>query len=141
LVRESIRPALSSGTTVIADRFLDSTTVYQGVARQLDDSAVEFINHFAVGDCLPDITFVLNLDPDEAQSRLLQRTRESGKPVVDRMEQQPPEFYRAVREGYLQLAQREPQRIRVIDTAAAVEEVETRIWQHVEPMLKRKTGS
>ena len=62
IVRELIEPALAEGTTVIADRFMDSTTVYQGVARQIDPAAVAFINHFATGDCRPDLTFVLDLD-------------------------------------------------------------------------------
>ena len=136
LVREVIEPALRSGATVIADRFLDSTTVYQGIARRLDPDAVEFINRFAVGACLPDITFVLDLDPDEARKRLLRRPRPVGE-NADRMEQEPPDFYRAVREGYLALAQREPDRVRVIDTTTAADEVEKTIWQHIERLLDK----
>jgi dTMP kinase len=134
LVREVIEPALRSGAVVIADRFLDSTTVYQGIARRLDAEAVEFINQFAVGACQPDITFVLDLEPNEARNRLLRRPRPVGE-TTDRMEQEPLEFYRAVREGYLALARREPARVRVIDSAASPEEVEKTIWQHIEPML------
>ena len=63
LVREKIAPALAAGTIVLADRFLDSTTVYQGVARRLDPAQVAAINRFAVGDCLPDLTFILDLEP------------------------------------------------------------------------------
>src|SRR5256886_3852487 len=57
LVRDVIKPALESGKCVIADRFFDSTTVYQGVARNLDSEVVRQLNAFAVGDCVPDITF------------------------------------------------------------------------------------
>src|SRR5438874_13522095 len=62
LVREVIKPALESGQCVIADRFFDSTTVYQGVARKLDRKIVRQLNAFAVADCVPDITFVLDVD-------------------------------------------------------------------------------
>lgn len=134
LVREVIEPALAAGAAVIADRFLDSTTVYQGVARQLDPGAVRFVNDFAVGPRRPDVTFVFDLDPGVARQRLLARSRAQGGP--DRMEQQPPEFYRAVREGYLRLAEREPERIRVIDAAAPVEEIEQIIWRQLEPLLE-----
>src|SRR5207249_10817248 len=88
LVREVIRPALERGTCVIADRFFDSTTVYQGAARKLDRQMIERLNTFAVGDCLPNITFVLDVDAATAESRM-QRARRKA----DRMEQQPAEFY------------------------------------------------
>src|SRR5712671_7744849 len=70
LVRETIKPALERGVCVIADRFFDSTTVYQGVARKLDRQIVEQLNAFAVGDCQPDATFVLDVDPGIAHSRM-----------------------------------------------------------------------
>src|SRR5436309_14299980 len=62
LVREVIKPALESGKCVIADRFFDSTTVYQGVARQLDRKVFRQLNAFGVGDCVPDVTFWLDVD-------------------------------------------------------------------------------
>jgi len=128
LVREIIEPALSSGATVIADRFLDSTTVYQGAARRLDANAVRFVNDFAVGACRPDITFVLDLDPAEGRRRVLRRPRPLGaENSSDRMEEQPPEFYEAVRDGYLRLAEREPQRVCLIDASQSVNEIETLI--------------
>src|SRR5881394_4152966 len=70
LVREIIKPALERGVCVIADRFFDSTTVYQGAARRLDRQIVERLNTFAVGDCLPDMTFVLDIDAANAKSRM-----------------------------------------------------------------------
>jgi dTMP kinase len=135
IVREIVQPALASGTAVLADRFMDSTTVYQGVARKLDPAAVRFINDFAVGGCRPDVTFVLDLDPEEARRRLLLRARPAGEPA-DRMEQQPPEFYEAVREGYLKLAEHEPQRVRVIAGAAPADEIEQTIWKQIEPIFQ-----
>lgn len=130
LTRESIEPALAEGVLVLADRFLDSTTVYQGVARRLDPEAVRFINDFAVGACRPDLTFVFDLDPAEARRRLLRRPRPLDQP--DRMEHQPASFYEDVRAGYLALAAREPDRIRVLDASRSIPELETEIWDHVQ---------
>ena len=108
LVRRVIAPALEQGTWVIADRFLDSTTVYQGVARKLDRQAVRFINDFAVGDVRPNLTIILDVDTEEASKRILRRpTPVDG---IDRMEQLPLDFYKAVREGYLAVAKEEPKR-------------------------------
>src|ERR1700737_4364773 len=70
LVREVIKPALESGKCVIADRFFDSTTVYQGVARKLDRKVVRQLNAFAVGDCVPDITFLLDVDLTTGRRRI-----------------------------------------------------------------------
>lgn len=134
LVREVIEPALARGATVIADRFLDSTTVYQGIARRLDGDAVRWANEFAVGARKPDLTFVLDLDCEQARRRLLQRLLPLEEP--DRMERQPPEFFRAVRDGYLALAAREPARIRVIDAGAGVEEIESAIWREIAPRIE-----
>ncbi len=126
LVRELIRPTLARGAIVLADRFLDSTTVYQGVARHIDPAAVAAINGFAVADCLPDRTFLLDLDPAEARARLARRERPPGEP--DRMESQPPVFYEAVRRGYLALAAGEPDRIRILDATEPMDAIEQRIW-------------
>ncbi len=132
LVRELIRPALDSGKIVISDRFLDSTTVYQGVARRIDAAQVAAINRFAVGDCLPDITFLFDLDPEVAAARLAARIGE--KP--DRMESQPRAFYQAVRQGYLDLAKSESSRIHIIDASQSVEEIAAQIWAHVCPRIQ-----
>lgn len=118
IVREVIRPALEAGRTVICDRFLDSTTVYQGVARNISPEATAGINAFAVGGCLPDITFLLDLDRATARARLLHR----GQPP-DRIEGESEEFFEAVRRGYLNLAALEPDRIRVVDASRAPEQI------------------
>lgn len=127
LAREVISPAVAAGTVVLADRFMDSTTVYQGVARAIDPEAVRFINQFAVGPCRPDLTLVLDVETGLGRKRMLAR---AGAP--DRMEQEPTEFFEAVREGYLRLAQSEPKRIRVIDASRSIEEVEQEIWQSLQ---------
>jgi dTMP kinase len=129
LVREVIQPALGDGCIVIADRFFDSTTVYQGAARKLDASTVEQLNRFAVGDCRPDITFLLDVDVGTARNRMLRRVRPVGAP--DRMEQEPVEFYERVCAAYRELAAREPERVRLIDGSRSPEEVEAEIWRHL----------
>jgi dTMP kinase len=122
LVRETIKPALEHGVCVIADRFFDSTTVYQGAARRLDREMVERLNAFAVGDCVPNITFVLDVDAATAESRMQTPRR------ADRMEQQPAEFYERVRRGYRDLAAREPNRIVLIGGSRDADEIENEIW-------------
>ena len=123
LVREVIKPALERGTCVIADRFFDSTTVYQGAARKLNREIIQSLNAFAVGDCVPDITFVLDVDAATAESRMQREPRKA-----DRMEQQPAEFYERVREGYRELAIHEPKRIVLINGSRGADEIEKEIW-------------
>ena len=127
LVREKIRPALNAGTVVILDRYLDSTTVYQGIARGLPMDSVRAINRFAVGDVIPDLTVVLDMDASAAWERIHRTGRE-----LDRMEQQPLEFFEKVRQGYLHLAAEQPQRIVVLDASQPPEVIEQQIWNLVE---------
>jgi dTMP kinase len=122
LVREVIKPALERGVCVIADRFSDSTTVYQGEARKLDREMIQRLNEFAVGDCIPDITFVLDVDAVTADLRMNREPRKA-----DRMEQQPTEFYERVREGYRELARQEPKRVVVINGARDPDDIEREI--------------
>jgi dTMP kinase len=123
LVRETIKPALERGICVITDRFSDSTIVYQGAARRLDPEMVERLNAFVVGDCVPDITFVLDVDATTAESRMQKKPRKA-----DRMEQEPAEFYERVRRGYRDLATRESNRIVLIDGSPNADEIDNEIW-------------
>ena len=127
LVRETIQPALEKGTIVISDRFFDSTTVYQGVARKLSPEIVETLNTFAVGAARPDLTFILDVDVATARARMLRRVRPVA--VLDRMEQEPDEFYERVCAGYRELAKREPDRIVFLDGAQSASEIEHQIWE------------
>ena len=125
LVREVIQPALELGAIVLCDRFFDSTTVYQGVARALDPKQVEMVNHFSVGGVIPDMTFLL--DMEAAQGRERMRARNASSAVADRMEQEPESFYEAVRHGYLALAAKEPKRFVIINAALSPYEVSQKI--------------
>lgn len=119
LVRQKIAPALDAGTHVIADRFYDSTTVYQGYGRGLDLIAISQINALAVGRNHPDLTFLLDMDPAEAHARAQQRS--GGRP--DRMESEPMAFFERVRTGYLQVARESKHRILVLDGAATPDQL------------------
>jgi dTMP kinase len=124
LVREVIQPALERGSWVIADRFLDSTTVYQGIGRGLDRDSVGAINAFAVGDCLPDATYLLDMDASVGHARAVKSRGEAP----DRMEDQPLAFFEAVRQGYLDLARAHPERIHLIDASDGIDEIEQTLW-------------
>ena len=127
-VRELIVPAIAEGQIVLCDRFLDSTTVYQGVARAIDSKKVDTVNQFAIGDTMPDLTILIDLPPEIGLARV--HARSDGK--LDRMENEAIEFFQAVRQGYLDLAKSEPKRFLVLDGSQSVEELETQIWQKVE---------
>jgi len=136
LVREVIRPALERGAVVLCDRFLDSTTVYQGVARSLQESDVARVNEFAVNGTLPDLTLLLDLDAREGRRRASAR-----KGPVDRMELEKEEFYESVRRGFLNLAQSNPDRIAVIDGSGDEKSVEYAIAKVIGERLQIPGGA
>lgn len=127
IVREKIRPLLAAGTFVILDRFLDSTTVYQGIARGLPLESVRAINAFATGGTLPQLTLVLDMDPAVAHQRIHATGRE-----LDRMESQPLVFFEKVRQGYQTLAKEEPLRLLLIDAARTPEVIHEDLWSHIQ---------
>lgn len=127
IVREKVRPLLAEGVFVILDRFLDSTTVYQGYARGLPLESVRAINAFATGGTLPGLTVLLDMDARAAWGRIHEAGRE-----LDRMESQPLEFFEKVRAGYLALAGEEPGRILTVNADRAPEVVHEEIWNLVQ---------
>lgn len=132
--REIITPALQSGKTVLCDRYYDSTTAYQGAARRLDPEQVAWINSFAVGACRPDVTIYLDLAPEKARERMALRNQ-GFTAQTDRMETEPLDFYRKIRECYLQIAQEQPTRFHVIDGDHPVGKIENEIWQIIAARL------
>jgi dTMP kinase len=131
LVREIIAPALARGTVVLTDRFLDSSTVYQGIGRNLAADPVDRINRFAVGNVMPDLTIVIDVPTEVSLARLRQRASD----LPDRMERENVSFYRKVREGYLLLAKGMPARFIVIDGTKTEKSVEKAIWNAVQKRL------
>jgi dTMP kinase len=126
LVREKIQPALAQDEWVICDRFFDSTTVYQGVARSLAPEFVRSLNTFAVDDCIPDLTFVLDIDRATAQLRLGHRQK-----IRDRLEDESNEFHERVIRAYRELAQNEPKRVVLLDGRMSINEIESDIWRTI----------
>lgn len=121
-----IRPALDEGTWVLADRFADSTYAYQGYARGFDLADIKKITAFATGSLTPDLTFLLDLPPEVSRERLAARQKDAqGAP--DRIEREDDGFHIKVRNGFLELAESEPERYVVIDARASREEVSSRI--------------
>jgi dTMP kinase len=133
LVEEIIRPALEAGKVVVADRFTDSTAVYQGIARGLGLKFIREMEEFVCGNLRPAVTFLLDLDLETIRNRQLRRVRPVNGP--DRMEELPSEFHQKVREGYLQLAREFPERIKVIDAARSIGGVEAAIWKEINAIL------
>lgn len=126
LVREVIIPARARGTLVIADRFFDSSTAYQGYGRGLDLEDLLRVHHLATHGITPDLTFYIDIPVAESFARRAQR---AGR--IDRMESADEAFYQRVRDGYLRLADAHPARIIRIDGERAVEEISARIWDIV----------
>jgi dTMP kinase len=132
LVRETIVPALERGALVLSDRFLDSSTVYQGIGRNLAADPVQQINRFAVGNVMPDLTIVIDVPMEVSLARLRQRASD----VPDRMERENIGFYKKIREGYLVLAKGMPERFAVIDGTKTEEAIEKKIWAEIQKLLK-----
>ena len=131
VVREVIAPALQRGAVVLIDRYLDSSTVYQGLARNLAPDPVSQINRFAVGGVMPHLTLVIDVPTEVSLARIRQRA--SGLP--DRMERQDLPFFTKVREGYLQLARQWPERVVVVDGTLSPDALEAKIRAEVEKRL------
>jgi dTMP kinase len=125
-IRETIYPALIKDTIVITDRFIDSTVAYQGYARGLDLAIIKTLNEIVSPDLKPFITFLLDIDVEEG----LKRNR--GAQKTDRLEQETVEFHKQVRQGYLQLASEEPDRLKVVDASGSMKNVSEKIREILE---------
>ncbi len=123
-VENLIKPSLKEGAVVICDRFIDSTLAYQGYGRGIDLSLVERLNQEATGGLKPDLTVLLDLPVEEAFRRISERQK-------DRMESESLKFHRKVREGFLEIARREPERFLIVDGKREVEELHTLILGEV----------
>ena len=117
LIDQIVGPALESGQAVISDRFVDSSLVYQGIARGIGVEKVYEVNKLAIGKYMPDVTFLLDLPAEVGISR------KKDQKELDRMELESLEFHKNVAQGYRDMASRFPERIRTIDATLPVEEI------------------
>ena len=126
-----IAPAMQRGAWVLVDRYVDSTWVYQGFARdEVEPSLIEKLNRFVVGDDWPKLTFVLDCPAPVGLGRARERNRETGaEGVADRFEQRHLGFHESVRQGFLALAKAEKERFRVIDADREIETIHNDIWR------------
>jgi dTMP kinase len=145
-VREVIRPALERGEVVLCDRYMDATTVYQGVARKLGRDLIAEIHTLVLGELKPDATLLFDLAAEIGLERAWrdfdcgERSRRES-----RFEQESLAFHKAVRDGYLRLARLEPQRFHIIDASADPQTVARQAQAVLErvmrsPAPERKTG-
>ena len=125
LIEEVIRPALEDGKIVICDRFVESSAVYQGIARGMGIDLVYKVNQFAIGDTMPDLTIMIDLDAEAGISRKKKQAE------LDRMESETIDFHKKVVEGYRQLASLHPDRIYTVDGSLTIEEIHQKIVSQV----------
>jgi len=128
-VKDSIAPALAEGKVVICDRYIDSTSAYQGGGRALDQEHIDQLHRIATGNLFPNLTIVLDVPPEVG----LARAAQTGKP--DRFEREALDFHQRVRDRFLALAAQEPERIHIVDGAQDVETVEAAIRALVKPWV------
>ena len=129
-----IKPALEAGRIVLCDRFIDSTEAYQGAGRTLDMDFLHRLNDFAINGCRPDLTLLLDLPVEIGLSRA--QVRAAGKENYnDRLEAEKIDFHQRVRNSYLAIAAREPQRVKVLDARLGIEELFAQLKKQVDDAL------
>jgi dTMP kinase len=130
-VENLIRPTLARGEWVVCDRFTDATRAYQGSGRGVDTAWIDSLAASIHGDLQPDCTLLLDLPPATGLARARQR---SGL-AADRFEAETEAFFARVRAGYLDLARREPHRVRIVDAAAELEQVKAQVVRELERLV------
>lgn len=133
-IKELIEPSLKKGKIVISDRYIDSSIAYQGYGRRLGEDAVKIVNEYASFGLIPDLTFWLDLDPELGRKRILSRSMIQDKDVTfDRIELEKNDFHNRVREGYKEIARKNPERVHRIDASLKADEV----WEEIELILRK----
>ena len=130
VVANVIRPALARGEWVVCDRFSDSTFAYQGYGRGIDVALLKDLNEFATEGLTPDLTILLDVPPEVSRSRLAERQNATAT-SADRIESAGELFHRRLRDGFLELARRDPGRFVVIDSSGPREAVSREIMDAV----------
>ncbi|MFC3074175.1 dTMP kinase [Shinella pollutisoli] len=134
-VEEVIRPALAAGTVVLCDRFMDSSRVYQGITGNLEPALVAALERVAINGVTPDCTIVFDLPASVGLERARRRGEGPGEGGPDRFEKEELETHEKRREAFLDIAEREPLRCRVVDALQPPEAVAAAVLAIVEPLL------
>lgn len=132
-VQEVISPALDRGCWVICDRYSDSTCAYQGGGRKMDMQVIAELNALAMGECVPDLTLLLDLPVALGFERTGKRLETQGE--VDRFEQAGKSFHEDVRSGFLALAAENPERIKIIDSSVSPQEIAAQVKRVVDELV------
>ncbi len=123
-VSQVIKPALSQGSIVIVDRYIDSTIVYQGYGRGIDVNLLQILNELAISGLKPDLTFLLDLPVEVGLNRAKSRNMDQDKVQIEgRFEAEDVEFHKRIRKGYLEIADLDKNRIKVVDGTNTVEDI------------------
>jgi len=130
-----IKPALAAGKIVIADRFADSTRAYQGYGHGLDLEIVEKVNDLSLGTFQPDLTFILDLPAKTGLQRAGRRLQEDQS-AEDRFEQLDTDFHEKLRQGYLDIAVKNPDRCIVVDAKQSIGEIAESLWSATQEKLE-----
>ena len=133
MINERVIGELESGSFVIADRFVDSTTAYQGFGRRIPMDLIRDINRAATGDLMPGLTFILDIDPDQVIDRKKERNME-----IDRLESSGDDFYDRVHKGYQKIAELDPIRVKLINANQSIEQINSEIWEFVTQKMNLK---
>ena len=128
LVEEVIIPALNNGKVIVCDRFLDSTVAYQGYGSGVDIEIIKNIGKFVTQGYEPDLTFLFDLDVNKGFARI-------NRPK-DRIEQRSIDYHNRVRKGYLEIANNEPDRVKLIDACKSKDEIQSIIAERIDQLLK-----
>lgn len=131
IVSERIAPSLDRGQVVVCDRYFDSTTAYQGYGRQIDLDFIDKLHSFVADKIEPNLTFLIDLDPEEALKRKKATTVEK-----DRLDRETVEFHMRVRDGYLQIARTESKRFVTIDGSGSIQVIQQQILDETKRRLK-----
>ena len=139
-VRFLIKPKLEEGKIIISDRYADATFAYQGGGRGFPKETVNEVIKLATEGLKPDLTLFFDLPIEAAILRTKSRTDNDGEPK-NRMDEETAEFYRRVRESYLEIARKEPERFRTVDASLPVEEIHSKVSEIVTDFLSEKRKS
>ena len=136
LYREIVIPSLDSGKMVLMDRTRDSSVVYQGIVRGFGEELIEQLNDISTDKTFPDVTFLLDVDPEIGLERRRKEAESEGGKKMDRLDMEALDFHKKVRSAYLDVAKRDDRgRWVVVDASKSIEQIEEAIWDEV---MKRK---
>ncbi len=134
-----VRPALAAGKVVVCDRYFDATLVYQGYSRGLSRKMIRQLHQIACGGLMPDLTLLLDLDPEDGLARAWRRIQaDTAHAMESRFEKETLLFHQRVRAGYLDLANREPRRFAIIDAAVDAQAVAAQIEAVLQAHFSRR---